>query len=59
MTLEPTKRRYPTSREKEEAKVRQQEAYSHEKNQIPYLLGGSPTGWRTITPKKFSPVFGI
>ena len=25
-----------------------------QKNQSPYLLGGQPTNWRTIIPKKFS-----
>ena len=50
-TLEPNKKRYLTSKNKEEATVRQWEGKQSGKNQIPYPPCGWPTDWRTIIPK--------
>ena len=50
-TLEPNKKRYLMSKNKEEATVRQWEGKQSWKNQIPYPPSGWPTDWRTIISK--------
>ena len=51
--LEPTKKSYPTSKDKAAAAVRQQEACNHNRIKS-YTHQVGDTDWRIIIPKKFS-----
>jgi len=52
--LEPTKKRYPKSRDKEEAATKWKEMHKHDKIKKAQPEGGQHMMWRTIISKKFS-----